>query len=189
MKISKLISHILFYFITLISFYLGFTYIKSHEFDKLILILILLLLLLVPYYLNKKLDYKIKDEVIILYLLFVSSSIILGTLHSYYLKVPFFDKVIHFISGILSSILALIILKNFSKDDNLGITIFFMSATTALVAVVWEVIEYTYDLIFLANTQRVLETGINDTMLDMIMALLGFAFWAIYYYIKKRCDE
>ena len=60
-----------------------------------------------------------------------------------------------------------------------------MASITCMSAVLWEIFEYISDYIFDGNAQRVLETGINDTMQDMIAALLGLLFCNSIYGKKK----
>lgn len=49
----------------------------------------------------------------------------------------------------------------------------FCMGVVALVAVLWEVFEFSYDQIFHGNMQQLIVTGVEDTMWDMIMALIG----------------
>lgn len=42
-----------------------------------------------------------------------------------------------------------------------------------MIALSWEVIEYVGDLLFNMNSQHNLETGVHDTMQDIIAALTG----------------
>lgn len=64
-----------------------------------------------------------------------------------------------------------------------------MASITCMSAVLWEIFEYISDYIFDGNAQRVLETGINDTMQDMIATLLGFIIFAIVYIGKKKSNR
>ena len=55
---------------------------------------------------------------------------------------------------------------------------------------VWEIFEFTNDAIFQADAQHVMTTGVDDTMLDMIVALLGsvivVVIYGIEYFLKKK---
>lgn len=64
-----------------------------------------------------------------------------------------------------------------------------MASITCMSAVLWEIFEYISDYIFDGNAQRVLETGINDIMQDMIATLLGFIIFAIVYIGKKKSNR
>ena len=44
---------------------------------------------------------------------------------------------------------------------------------TFMIAVLWECVEFTIDNVMGTDTQKVLSTGVNDTMKDMICAILG----------------
>lgn len=63
-----------------------------------------------------------------------------------------------------------------------------MILITLSVAVLWECTEFTIDKLLGTDTQKVLTTGVNDTMKDMICALLGAILYIVYYVydIKKE---
>ena len=92
------------------------------------------------------------------------------------------------LSGIFTSILALIILKN-DKHTKLSIfnKILYVISFSMLVASLWEFFEYSIDFIFKLDTQKVLISGVNDTMQDMLVALVGSIIFIIVKYkeIKK----
>ncbi|MDD4282305.1 MAG: hypothetical protein PHX03_00800 [Bacilli bacterium] len=188
MKLTKKINYILFIAVSCLVFYLGLSYIENKEVMKLLITITIIPSMLIPYLLNRVLIYKMTEGTITLYFLFLIASTILGSLFNFYETVPMFDKILHFVTGILLSMLGIIILINFNKYDktNIKFNIIFLAAITSTVALFWEIFEYISDFIFSRNTQRVLETGINDTMLDMISSLFGFTLVAIIYIMEKK---
>ena len=54
-----------------------------------------------------------------------------------------------------------------------GRVCWFSVSFTMLVAVGWEIFEYAINLVLHNDPQKVAETGVNDTMLDMIVCLVG----------------
>ena len=54
-----------------------------------------------------------------------------------------------------------------------------------MVAAGWEIFEFTADNLFGGNAQRALETGVRDTMKDIICALLGSILVVIPYIYKS----
>jgi len=191
MKLIKKINYLLFIIASCVSLYLGFVYIKNDNLIKLLITMSIIPSMLIPYFLNKLLTYKITDGIIMLYTIFIIAAIILGSLYNFYYLIPLFDKIAHFTTGFLFSMFAVIILKNFNKYDhhNIKFNLIFMASITCMSAVLWEIFEYISDYIFDGNAQRVLETGINDTMQDMIAALLGFIIFAIVYIGKKKSNR
>ena len=69
--------------------------------------------------------------------------------------------------------------------------IVFSVSFAMLIAVVWEIFEYAINLVLHNDPQKVLNTGVNDTMLDMIVCLIGALFLAIcmYFYYQKGKKE
>ena len=188
MKLTKKINYILLIVVSCIVFYLGLNYIENKEVMKLLITITIIPAMLIPYFLNRVLTYKITNGTITLYFLFIIASTIFGSLFNFYQIVSSFDKTLHFVTGILSSMLGIIILINFKKYDNKNIkfNIIFLAAITSMVALLWEVFEYISDIVFSGNAQRVLETGVNDTMLDMISSLLGFLIFILIYIIENK---
>ncbi len=43
----------------------------------------------------------------------------------------------------------------------------------AIIAIGWEIVEFVLDLILHNDPQHVLDTGVNDTMMDMIVCMVG----------------
>ena len=54
-----------------------------------------------------------------------------------------------------------------------------------MVAGIWEIFEFTCDKLFNKDAQHVLTTGVNDTMKDMIVAILGTSSMAIIYLFEQ----
>ncbi len=187
MKFIKKINYLLFIITSCISIYFGIKYVIDTNLTKFLMSASIIPIMLLPYFLNKKLTHKLNDDLILVYFLFVISSIVLGSICDFYKMIPYFDKVLHFTTGVLSSLVALNILKNFNVKDKYGISfnLIFMASITCMLSIFWEIFEYISDFIFSGNAQRVLETGINDTMLDMIIAIIGFIVFSTIYVIRK----
>ena len=49
----------------------------------------------------------------------------------------------------------------------------FYFAFTALIAVAWEIFEFSYDQICGGSMQTLISDGVSDTMWDLITALIG----------------
>ena len=106
----------------------------------------------------------------------------------FYDKIFMYDKIIHTISGIFTSILAFLILKNDKKQKLSMLNKFiYIISFSMLVASVWEFFEYGADIIFKSDTQKVLKTGVNDTMQDMLVACFGSILFTIFN--KKKIEK
>ena len=107
-------------------------------------------------------------------LTFVFCSMYVGNILNIYRVIPFYDKVLHFISGILIGFIGFIIFMNFNKENMKNINkvfllMFVMSFSIAL-AGVWEIWEFTTDQSFGFNSQN---ASLIDTMLDIICGTIG----------------
>ena len=49
----------------------------------------------------------------------------------------------------------------------------FSAGIAAIIAIGWEIVEFVLDLILHNDPQHVLDTGVNDTMMDMIVCMVG----------------
>lgn len=129
---------------------------------------------LLMHLLHLKMTYEIK----VINIVFIYFASLIGSALSGYAW-PFYDKIVHFFSGILASIIAMILyymLKKqraiYNKQDYVLFLIFIMAVNLSI-AVIWEFYEY-FMLIFF-NNDCILHytTGVHDSMTDMLCALGG----------------
>ena len=86
----------------------------------------------------------------------------------------YFDKVVHFVSGILVFTLGLLIYEGWVKNkmDDLFKYVF-CHLFNLSVAACWEFYEYFILVMFNHDCIRHFTTGVHDSMTDMICACLG----------------
>ena len=102
----------------------------------------------------------------------------LGAVVDLYQRVPGFDKLVHTLSGACVSMLCLCVYcaarpgKKPEADERLLAGLFVFLGSMA-VAGLWEICEYAVHAITGRDVQRVLLTGVDDTMQDMIACLVG----------------
>lgn len=111
----------------------------------------------------------------------------LGFLLHLYKVTTWYDTFIHFISGIFVGLVAIYILNKFKLYDknNILFNTLFIILFSLSVSALWEVIEFILDKIFNSDMQRKL-TGVNDTMKDIICALLGNILFNITFYFEYK---
>ena len=123
--------------------------------------------------------------------IFIFITLFLGSLQNYYERFPLLDGIIHFKSGLLLGILSFIIIYtiNISRRkiiilSPLFISIFAVSFSMSI-SVIWEIYEYFVDMYLGFNMQ---ESGLQDTMGDLIVNTLGAIIVSIFGYIwmKKK---
>lgn len=148
--------------------------------------LTIILTALVPTMVRKILHLKISYTMEFVYLLFIIFGHFIGSILGIYNEIPHYDKIMHTLSGVLTSFVALIVLNNINqyKFKNVIFNIVFMIVFSLAVAGIWEIFEFTSDILFQADAQRVAISGVNDTMLDMIVALFGSILVCIEYGIE-----
>lgn len=141
------------YFLTLI--YILFFHFRYH--------IVISLLLLIPLYFIQHSLYKIE------YLTYIYFTQVLGTTCSFY-QYPYYDKAMHFISGMIFVIIGYYILKRIIHHR---IIYFLINCIEMSVACLWEFYEYSL-LIFLNNDAlHHYSTGVHDTMQDMLFSFIG----------------
>ena len=124
-------------------------------------------------------------------ILFIFCAHFLGTTLELYNHITYFDKVTHTISGVLTALFALLLLKELGICDKKRIlfSLLFLFSFTMLVASGWEMFEYIANIFFGGDAQRVALTGVNDTMQDIIVAFLGSVLVAICYVFEETQDK
>lgn len=121
-----------------------------------------------------------------IFLIFIILAGELGSVLKLYEIVYWYDSFTHFLSGILTAYLGFLILKKeklLNKKNSFNI-LFIISFVLAIAAF-WEIFEFTADNIFCNDAQRVLETGVTDTMKDIICALFGGILFIVAYLYKR----
>ncbi len=144
----------------------------------------IILTLLIPYILNKLFKLNISEGFIFIWIVFIFLAHYLGVICNLYNSWEAFDKVTHTFSGVVSSGVAIIILNKNKYKKPLFNIIFILSFTT-LCASLWEFFEFTCNALVGGDAQRVILTGVSDTMWDMIVAFLGSIFTCIIYCFEK----
>lgn len=117
-------------------------------------------------------------ELVFVNLIFSFIACVCGTLLGFY-AIPYFDKFLHFTSGILMSTLSLMIYSylkkttQFKEKNEQMIVLLFINAMNMMIAVFWEFFEYGC-LIFLKNDAiHHYTSGVHDSMTDMLVAMIG----------------
>ena len=81
----------------------------------------------------------------------------------------------HFLAGVLTSVFALVVMDWFGvyKDKNKAFNVLFIISFSLMIASLWEFVEFGADTFLGMNVQHNLDTGVNDTMEDMLIAFFG----------------
>lgn len=155
--------------------------------SRILILLSIIPVLFVIRIVRKVLKLQINDSTEFIYILFVIGAQLFGSGFELYHTLAYYDKIVHFLSGILSSVFALVLLNNTKiKNKSVVTDISIIIMFTLSVACLWECFEYISDLLLKGDSQHVLDTGINDTMQDMICAFTASITFSIIYFIKNK---
>ncbi len=156
------------------------------EYSRFATYLVLPFIITVPYFYEKITHHKLDTNFKLVYWTFIFFADFLGCVVSLYNTTDWFDVFTHFLSGVFTAFLAILLMQNFKyKQTKLG-TILYVLGITCLVAAVWEIFEYIMDTFSGSNLQHALETGVDDTMEDMIAALGGSLLFLLTYLLTVK---
>ncbi|MCC0635261.1 MULTISPECIES: hypothetical protein [unclassified Clostridioides] len=135
--------------------------------------------------LNRQNKRLLSNELYIVLVLFIMFASLLGTCFNFY-DINYYDDFLHLWSGIISCIVAFSTIKYFyiqkdiSKMSKIFLVIFVFMFSMG-VASLWEIGEFLMDTFIGTTTQA---GGLEDTMIDMVDALIGTII-TIPFIIKK----
>lgn len=142
--------------------------------------------ILVPLLLRKT-KYKLNDRELLFYYLFIFLADFLGCVVNLYNKIGWYDLFTHFLSGIFTFGVGMFILKRVGIQwKNFSFDLLFCFCFVMFVAGIWELFEYVIDGLLGMDLQHHLDTGVNDTMEDMLAAFIGGIVTLISYFGVKR---
>lgn len=108
--------------------------------------------------------------------LFIFGAGFLGFILGFYIKIWFFDLIIHFYAGMILIHYALAFIWELKKQihiSNYYLLAFFLFIFSVSILVFWELIEYIFDIFLNTNHTHYKESGIHDTMMDLIVGIIG----------------
>lgn len=138
-------------------------------------------------YLVSKSKFKLGNKELCYYYLFVLLAYFLGCVVNLYKYIWWYDSFVHFISGIFSFGVGLYLVR---RMHNVGINkwflVFFCLCFVMFIAGIWEFFEFGVDNLLAMNLQHNKDTGVVDSMIDMLSAFVGGILSFISYLRWKR---
>lgn len=120
----------------------------------------IMFILLIPYVCEKLFGLRIDLKILVFFYLFGFVSTVVGETFTVYYRVELFDKILHGISGFIALYLSYgfvyVALKNGTGKHNFFVSVLLGVVIALGVAALWEMIEFTYDLIFGTNMQKII---------------------------------
>lgn len=159
----------------------------DNDFSRILTFIAIYPLLFVPLILNK-LKFKLNDLEIFQFYFFLFLADFLGCVLNLYNTLSWYDLFVHFLSGIFTFIFGVIIFRqiNNCKIENKKLKVLFCLGLVALVAVLWEIFEFSVDTIIKTDLQHNQQTGVSDTMGDLIVASFGGIISAVYTFFQRK---
>ena len=153
------------------------------KFDSNILVCLSYYILVILPIIFRKFKINFSDMLELVYLIFIILACLMGSIMKFYSLIYFYDSLVHYISGILTALLGLVLLIWFNKfkSKEYSFNILYMFFVSLAVAALWEIFEFSADNLLGGDAQKVIETGVTDTMKDIICALLGSLLVSVCY--------
>jgi hypothetical protein len=151
-----------------------------------------MLLTLLPAFISRRRRVIIPPEFQFFAVFFVFLSLFLGSAFDFYYKFWWWDVVLHTSSGFLLGIVGFIMLFVLNQTDQLpqgikpSFLCFFGITFAVTLGVVWEIFEFAVDRLWPVINMQSNETGVVDTMKDLIVDTVGAVVVAMmaYAYLK-----
>ena len=142
--------------------------------------------------------------------LFIFAAELLGEINSFYEKIPWWDNMLHSLSGIILGLIGFMLVYAMNESDKVDIHLspLFIAAFAFFFAVaagaVWEIFEFTGDRLFSMNMQKFrppsgtteltteswrFDAGLIDTMTDIILDTISAFFISALGYIKIKTGK
>lgn len=156
--------------------------------------LAIFLITFLPVILGNRFQVRIPSEFELLSVVLIYASLFLGEVHGYYVKFWWWDLVLHTSSGFLLGILGFLLVyvlnekEEINLDLNPGFVAFFAFVFALALGTLWELFEFGMDQFLGMDMQRSKNTGVVDTMWDMIVNCVGALTISImgYNYLKTE---
>ena len=174
-------------------------FILRGDWENVFLTAIVIVLMLIPVILRRRYDVFIPPEFQLVAAGFIFFSVYLGSVRGYYSKFWWWDIALHTSSGFLLGIAGFVSLFLLNRTNRIPagmrpVFICFFGVTFAVfLGVVWEIFEYACDRLgprvgWQSNMQSV-ESGVRDTMQDLIVDTLGAMVVAVMGYAYLRAGR
>lgn len=163
------------------------------DWENVFLTLAVIGLIVVPAYVLKANRVFVPPEFQFIAAAFVFVSLFLGSAGDFYYTFWWWDMMLHAGSGVLLGVVGWIVMFLLLQTDrlprNVGPALVSVFGVTfaVTIGVLWEIIEYCVDLVWPHINMMSHETGVHDTMHDLIVAAIGAILVGIFgYYYTRR---
>ena len=149
----------------------------------------ILLLSFAPAMIEHRLKLALPVEFTLVTTIILYASFALGEARDFYEKIWWWDLALHGLAALMMGIIGFLIIYVFYMTHRINIAAGWIATITFALAVtvgtIWEIFEFTMDLVFGLNMQK---SGLDDTMTDLMIDAAGAALAALlgYFYVKDQ---
>lgn len=122
-------------------------------------------------------------------LIFILMSVVFGSVLNFYIIIPYWDIILHTISGFLLCLVPLYCIVYFKIEIPFFIKILFIFFVSLGFASLWELFEFSVDNIFNIDSQKNELEGVVDTMIDITVHTIGSIIFLIIYFIDNKFNS
>lgn len=154
-------------------------FVLLHDWANAALTVLVIVLTLLPVLLRRWLKVDVPPEFQLVAALFVFCAIFLGTALGFYGRFTWWDTALHTTSGCLLGIVGFIAVflingTNYIPEGmSIGLVAVFGVMFSVTLGVLWEIYEFVADHVIPGLDMQVVATGTTDTMVDMIVNMIG----------------
>ena len=132
----------------------------SGNYQNLFLCILSLVLFLLPAFVTKNFGIEFPETLEIIVLLFIYAAEILGEISGFYVKISFWDTMLHTVTGFLAAAIGFALMDILNRNEQfkfcispvyMAVVAFCFSMT---VGVVWELFEFSMDMLFGLDMQK-----------------------------------
>ncbi len=151
------------------------------DWENVFLTAIVIALTLAPALLDRNYRILIPPEFQLISAAFVFLSLFLGSAFNFYYRYWWWDVVLHTSSGFLLGVIGFVALFLLNRTDRIpqgmrpGFLCFFAVTFAVFLGVLWETFEFAVDSMAPSINMQSNETGVSDTMWDLIVDTIGAA--------------
>ncbi len=162
-------------YITLYLFVIGimiYSFI-SGDYNNVFMCILTLILFLIPTIVDRKFNIKLPTVLESLIILFIFAAEIMGEIGEYYLKVPYWDSILHTLNGFIMAAIGFSMIDILNNSPKLHfnmspIFVAFVSFCFSMtIGVLWEFFEYGMDIVTMTDMQKdLIVQGISSVTLN-----------------------
>ncbi len=143
------------------------------DYENLFVCTLSLILFLVPAFVEKNFGLHLPSALEVIILLFIFAAEILGEMHSFYIKIPFWDTMLHTINGFLCAAVGFALVDILNRNEKIKFTLspLFLAIVafcfSMTIGVFWEFFEWGVDILLHTDMQKdTVISSITTVMLD-----------------------